>query len=306
MLSFAGAGFGFFIILILLIFGGISGSADAPANVANYYTQGEGLKEYKEIYLKATKEVKDEKSYDVGVYQLAWYYALTEQTPVYEDVKKEAEWIADNKGTAETIADRFLKSDKYKDKLLGYSKQDIVAFIKDFKKMDEEIAKVLEEEDGLESEAPIGNIGANEVGADLNSKWYTSPTNPSSISGYQGQCTWYCWGRANEVFNGKYTGMPAGNARDWVWQWNQDWGQAPAVNSIAVWGGDLQHVAYVESYDGTTIIISEGNYNPTKSCVNYACSLEDSISFTNVWSGTLEELKTRQGGGNFIGFIYLK
>lgn len=299
----AGGGFFAFIFLLLLMFGGIGSSADAPSNVASYYTTDKGLQEYNEIYQKVIDEVKSEHDYDVHFYELGWYYALLEKHPTYEVIKKEGEWIATNKATPEQIINRYKTIAPYQENLTTFSESELLNFLKDFQKVDELIA---EAQQAVETSTG-GTTGATSSPADFQSVWYIAPKNPSTKSGYMGQCTWYAWGRANEVFKGKYSGMPAGNARDWMVQWGLANGKNPSANAIAVWGGSNQHVAYVESYDGKTITISEGNYQASKSCVNYMCSLRDAVNFTNTWSGTLEELKGRQGAsGIFLGFLYLE
>lgn len=303
ILASAGGGFFAFIFLLLLMFGGIGSSADAPSNIASYYGTGDGLKEYNEVFKKVIDEMKSEHEYDVHFYQLAWYYALLEKSATYEDVKKEAEWIVNNKATDEQIIAHYKQTAPYQQALTTFSQSELLNFLNDFQKVGEMVSQA--QQDGEASQG--GTTGATSSPANFQSGWYTTPKNPSASSGYMGQCTWYAWGRANEVFNGKYTNMPAGNARDWLHQWSLPNGKNPSANAIAVWGGSNQHVAYVESYDGKTITISEGNYQSSKTCVNYACSLDDAVNFTNTWSGTLDELKVRQGASaTFLGFIYLE
>ena len=82
-----------------------------------------------------------------------------------------------------------------------------------------------------------------------------------------GNCTWYAWGRANEVMGVELPVL--GNAYQWDEQATDSGkynvGTIPKKNSIAVWERDLGsdgHVAYVEnvSNDGSIISISESAY----------------------------------------------
>jgi Surface antigen len=78
-----------------------------------------------------------------------------------------------------------------------------------------------------------------------------------------GQCTWYAWGRANQLFG--ITNLPTGNAKEWLSLASQKGfrtGLDPAKNSIVVFAGTTYgHVAYIENWDGTYITVSEANTN---------------------------------------------
>lgn len=151
-------------------------------------------------------------------------------------------------------------------------------------------------------------LGTIDTPANYYGETYKSPFNPFSNAGWTGQCTWYVYARVNEVNDQRFQDLPLGDARTWyetAAAKGYSVGQAPAKNSIVVWGGDLQHVAYVESYDGETITISEGNASGT-SLLKWT-TLEKAIQSIRINSGDISWLINRQsnGGGYFIGFIYL-
>lgn len=102
--------------------------------------------------------------------------------------------------------------------------------------------------------------------------WFSN-NNVSYKSGYEGQCTWYAFGRANEILStagSSYKWKHAPNAGEWYTS-NLNDGEngfksstdinEPKVGSILVLAGDgAGHVAIVEHvYDDGDIAISEGN-----------------------------------------------
>ncbi len=105
-----------------------------------------------------------------------------------------------------------------------------------------------------------GYFGETAVGITLDSVSFGS----ANIYSYVGQCTWYVWGRVNQVLEIELPGW--GNANDWcsgAKASGYDTGMTPSLNAIVVWySGAYGHVAFVESYteDGD-VTISEGNYN---------------------------------------------
>ena len=146
----------------------------------------------------------------------------------------------------------------------------------------------------------------------LNSEYYNSK-NALATSGFKGQCTWFSYGRALELFNKK---MPTGNAQTWLKSavnMGLETGTQPSSNSIVVLASEkFGHVAYVESYDGKSITISEGN-------VGNPCSKDDSCSqveYANDHANEMVRTKTyssfsdyrsanKNNGYTIIGFIYL-
>src|ERR1017187_3977548 len=102
--------------------------------------------------------------------------------------------------------------------------------------------------------------------------------NPFAISPNYlvGQCTWYCYGRIQEVGlmtssqlaslpnrNGG-TGIFLSNASTWIADAvaaGISTGSTPQVGALAVWTGQ-NHVAFVESVSGSTITVTECNNTP--------------------------------------------
>lgn len=154
---------------------------------------------------------------------------------------------------------------------------------------------------------PGGNGGWGSAQANFYSGWYDSSRNIFSAAGYTGQCTWYVFGRANEMNGGAYTGLPTGNAAQWIGQAQARGlatGNAPRSNSIMVWGtGGYGHVAYVESYDGNTIRVSEGNVNSPGGGLPMWTDLSTAIQYT--LDSTMPYSSYLAIRGNPIGFIYL-
>ena len=155
--------------------------------------------------------------------------------------------------------------------------------------------------------------GKNDVERNLSSDNYNSK-NILTTSGFKGQCTWYSYGRALESTNKK---VPSGNAYTWLSSavaMGLDTGSYPMPNSIAVLAGrSYGHVAYVESYDGEKITISEGN-------VGNACSKKEAncsqVEYANQHANELVRTKTysslqaykdasKSSGLYLVGFIYL-
>lgn len=113
-------------------------------------------------------------------------------------------------------------------------------------------------------------------GVNLSSAEFNSSLNPFYAKGYQGECTWYCWGRAYEkcgialpAFNGNGS---FGNAKDWYNNASAyksahpeapfTVGTEPRADSIAVWtSGTTGHVAFVENISNGIMFISESNYH---------------------------------------------
>src|ERR1019366_7103385 len=84
-----------------------------------------------------------------------------------------------------------------------------------------------------------------------------------------GQCTWYCYGRIQEVgliTSSQLTskGIFLGNASTWIADAvaaGYATGSTPQVGALAVWTGQ-NHVAFVESVSGSTITVTECNNTP--------------------------------------------
>ncbi len=132
---------------------------------------------------------------------------------------------------------------------------------------------------------------------DLNSKYYTSD-NPFYPK-YEGQCTWYAWGRVYEKTGIKFD--VTANAADWFYRTSFPKGYEPRANSIAVWGttegNPYGHVAFVEYVDGDTIYFTEANVDTFRTGGGYDGRLKQS---------PFEIFKNRGGMGELLGFIYLE
>lgn len=154
------------------------------------------------------------------------------------------------------------------------------------------------------------STGSNTAETDYDSPEYNQ-LNPFTSSGYKGQCTWYAYGRALKVTGKK---MPLGNAAMWIQNakaMGYATGSQPSKNAVVVLAGNnFGHVAFVESWDGTSITISEGNYN--NPCASGQCN---AVEYANKHYGqlvhqatydSLEAFKTSEKsiGLIVIGFIY--
>lgn len=154
-------------------------------------------------------------------------------------------------------------------------------------------------------------FGSNTTTRNLNSNFYLK--NSLATSGYKGQCTWYSLGRALESMNIQ---TPTGNAQTWTTKaiaMGLNTGNAPRVNSIVVMAGSkFGHVAYVESYDGKTIKISEGNVGNAcygkDDCnqVEYANNHANELVKDRTYNSFTEFKNSRMASGYYIvGFVYL-
>lgn len=156
------------------------------------------------------------------------------------------------------------------------------------------------------------SYGSTTTKANLDSEFYNSK-NILATSGFKGQCTWYSHGRGLELFNVK---LPSGDARTWLSSavsMGLKTGTQPSYNSVVVLvNNKFGHVAFVESYEGKSITISEGN-------VGNPCSNDDSCSqveYANEHANEMVRTKTyasfseyrnhnKSNGYTIIGFIYL-
>ncbi len=143
-------------------------------------------------------------------------------------------------------------------------------------------------------------------------QFYFSNLNRSYSSGYTGQCTWYAYGRANEILSDVGSNLKwdiANNAGLWYstnlqngargFQSSSDYTK-PKVGAIVVWknAGAPGHVAIVEEVHANgTITISEANI-PTKK------SNSNPYGWQTV-TLTLEEVHRRWKSYIFAGYIYL-
>lgn len=155
--------------------------------------------------------------------------------------------------------------------------------------------------------------GSNNTERKLKSNYYNS-NNTLATSGYKGQCTWYSYGRALES-TGKV--MPTGNAQTWLSSavsMGYTTGSYPIPNSVVVLAGrKFGHVAYVESYDGEKITISEGNVgnacsDDSSNCsqVEYAKEHAEEMVRTKTYDSFKAYKEASKASGLYVvGFIYL-
>lgn len=154
--------------------------------------------------------------------------------------------------------------------------------------------------------------GTNTKARNLNSDNYNSK-NTLATSGFKGQCTWYSFGRSLESMNKE---TPTSNAETWISNaiaMGYNTGTQPHANSIAVQVGTSSgHVAYIESYDGTTITVSEGNVgnacSGNKECsqVEYANEHANELVRTKTYDSFLAYKKAVESNGKYLfGFVYL-
>lgn len=118
---------------------------------------------------------------------------------------------------------------------------------------------------------PITALAVGSYGANLASSAYQSNTNPFYASGYggrasdgyDGECTWYAWGRAYEKTG---VALPCrGYANDWTLEAAKagySTGTEAQANSIMVehYSG-TGHVFFVEKVENGYAYVSEGNWN---------------------------------------------
>lgn len=138
----------------------------------------------------------------------------------------------------------------------------------------------------------------------LYSSSYNATKNPFAQSNLYGQCTWYAWGRANEV---KGKSLPCrGDAKTWYSVAKNNGysvGSTPKKNSIAVWSsGTYGHVAYVEKVSGNNVTITESNWD--KTTYNYQYSIESGIYYYSGYK-TLTVSQMNSRFGTLLGYIYL-
>lgn len=170
---------------------------------------------------------------------------------------------------------------------------------------------LFDEFDSKFNDYPV-KYGSVSTEMNLSSDYYND-RNILTTSGYKGQCTWLAFGRALEVSGRE---LPTGNAQTWLSSavaMGFTTGSRPAPNSVVVLAGrKYGHVAYVESWDGEKITISEGNIgnacsdDTTCSQVEYANNHAEELVRTITYN-SLKEYKdaSKESGLYLVGFIYL-
>jgi surface antigen len=132
---------------------------------------------------------------------------------------------------------------------------------------------------------PSQSLG--EVLANLSSSCYSSPNGDGRF--LTPNCTWYCWGRANEKYgiNLQFTGDA--NACDWYNHVNYDPNIAkvsssstPITDSVAVFSGGSEgdgHVLYIEAVRSDFTYYTEYNFIQSE---NGKLQRFDTSTFANV------------------------
>lgn len=148
-------------------------------------------------------------------------------------------------------------------------------------------------------------------------KFWFSNNNISYASGFVGQCTWYAFGRANEILDyagSNLTWKYAPDAKEWlsynIASGDQAFSYSTNVNepkegAIIVWSSNQWgHVAIVEKVnDDGTIDYSEANVSSVRGSHNpYGFRYQSHISYTNTGFGTISNI---WNGYEFLGYIYM-
>lgn len=295
--------FFFFIILLLIIINSVGGAFTLSRIEANSNT--EAIEVYHSQYIKAQSEILNQTEIKIPFYAVKWYFLMLNKEETFEEIYNitfNLSQLPDQ--DQEHYIAYFLNTEPYSLELTEYNTDDLRQWMEVSQKIEEEIKK----KDDDYTSGGAGNTGEINTLADFNSTYY-GEINPLSNAGYTGQCTWYAWGRANEVNNGNCTNLPVSDAQAWFHQATAlgfNIGAEPSVNSIVVYSyGSYGHVAFVEAYDEYSITISEGNIGTPIDCVNYMCSVDYAKNYTNVWRGTMEQFDVRLRGYKILGYIYL-
>lgn len=129
-------------------------------------------------------------------------------------------------------------------------------------------------------------------------------SNPFAQCNLYGQCTWYAWGRANEILG---INIPCrNNANTWYSVAKNNGyavGATPRKNSIAVWSkGQYGHVAFVEKVEGDSVTITESNWD--RVTYDYQYNIESGIKYYSGYK-TLSTSQMQSRYGTLLGYIYL-
>lgn len=102
---------------------------------------------------------------------------------------------------------------------------------------------------------------------------YTYNNCPSPENTYNGNCTWWCWGRLNQTMGTSLPNM--GDANEWYDNYSGD--KSRNANNIqpgdiiVLTDNDAGHVMFVEKVDGNTITISQSAYSTRSVWSGMAC-----------------------------------
>ena len=161
-------------------------------------------------------------------------------------------------------------------------------------------------------------------GNEHDNKYWFSNYNLSFATGNKGQCTWYAYGRANEILDNAGSDLEwtiAPNASEWLksnpgFAYSTDYTK-PKVGAIIVWDkhdvvgsngrtNKYGHVGVVEAVnDDGTLDYSEGNINLVRSSSNpYGFRYYANVPYTTTGDHTVSKIFVNPDYP-FAGYIYL-
>lgn len=183
----------------------------------------------------------------------------------------------------------------------------------------QKLSYTCDDTDGGLSSASADGFKKRTAQPNSSNKFYFSNDNILYSAGYTGQCTWYAYGRANEILSNAESSLKwtvASNAGNW-YDDNKAYGSKgfksstdvnnPKVGAIIVWTDNgtsagcsgCGHVGVVEAVNSdNTIDITEANISGIKSSSN-------PYGWQYVKNMSLSEVKSRWGGYSFIAYIYI-
>ena len=115
---------------------------------------------------------------------------------------------------------------------------------------------------------------------------YTYNNCPSPENTYNGNCTWWCWGRLNQTMGTSLPNM--GDANEWYDNYSGDKDRnannIQPGDIIVLTDNDAGHVMFVEKVDGNTITISQSAYSTRSVWSGMAC-LVTTFSKSDIYQG---------------------
>ena len=115
---------------------------------------------------------------------------------------------------------------------------------------------------------------------------YTYNNCPAPERNYNGNCTWWCWGRLNQTMGTSLPNM--GDAKDWYDNYSgvkyRNANNIQPGDIIVFTDNDAGHVMFVEKVDGNTITISQSAYSTRAVWSGMAC-LVTTFSKSDIYQG---------------------
>lgn len=115
---------------------------------------------------------------------------------------------------------------------------------------------------------------------------YTYDNCPAPENTYNGNCTWWCWGRLNQTMGTSLPNM--GDGKDWYDNYSGDKDRnannIQPGDIIVLTDNDAGHVMFVEKVDGNTITISQSAYSTRSVWSGMAC-LVTTFSKSDIYQG---------------------